>query len=146
MKNNGIIWETERIRKNGKDYKEFKFYKDGKELSKDAIAEMDRRIFPYSDDNFRKIWASMLEKSGDPYNEKDMNPKLKRQMYKYNVHCTRRFWKNALGHTNINRDHMNYMFGNHSILTETYMDFEGRCDELQKSYEDNLDNQYKKIL
>lgn len=137
VENNKITWKTERIRKNSKDYKEFKFYKDGKEISMDNMAEMDNRVFPYSDDNFRKIWASMLERSGAPYNEKDMNPKLKRPMYKHNVHCLRRFWKSALGHTNINRNHMDYMFGNHSLLTESYMEFEGRCDELQKSYEEH---------
>lgn len=101
----------------------WKFYKDGKEIPKDELVTLDNRVFPYESENFEKMWYRLLDKAGDPYNQKDMNPKLKQPRHLYNIHSLRRFWFTQLRSDRMNDEFYNYIGGHTSLLDRTYGDW-----------------------
>jgi integrase len=101
----------------------WKAFKDGKEVPKEELVKLDNRIFPYEAENFQKMWSRMLEKVGEPYNKKDLNPKLKMNKYLYNIHSLRRFWFTQLRAKGMNPEYYNYIGGHTSLLDRTYGDW-----------------------
>ncbi len=101
----------------------WKIYKDGKEIPKEMIIKLDNRVFPYEAENFEKIWYRLLDKAGDPYNKKDMNPKLQQPRHLYNIHSLRRFWFTQLRSDRMNDEFYNYIGGHTSLLDRTYGDW-----------------------
>ncbi len=105
---------------NGIVYNNWIISKDGRELSKDDIISLDKRIFPFDYVTARKMWEGLLEKAGDPYNKKDNNPKLQYPRYLYNVHSLRRFWFTQLMFDRANEEFINFMGGHSSLLDNAY--------------------------
>ena len=98
-------------------------WKDGRKLSHDEVVKLDTRIFPFEAENFEKIWIRMLEKTGEPYNQKDNNPRLQYARYLYNIHSLRRFWFTQLRSDRMNDEYYNYIGGHTSLLDRTYGDW-----------------------
>lgn len=101
-----------------KKYNEWHIYKEGKEVTKEELIEMESRVFPFEYQNAKKIWNNLLEKAGHPYNQKDGN------QYIYNVHSLRRFWFTQLESSGANMSHINYMGAHESELNSSYTNFE----------------------
>jgi len=111
------IFETH---KKGKPLYRWKIYKDGRELSKGEIIEMEDRLFPFDYITAQRMWANILEKAGDPYNKKDNNPKLQHPRFIYNIHSLRRFWLTQLMFERANKEYVDYMGGHWTNLDAVY--------------------------
>jgi len=109
---------------------EWEVYKDGKKLTIEEIIGMDERIFPFGFDNVQKGWCRVLEKAGDPYNQKDIST----NRYVYSIYCLRRFFENNLENSGINPHYYNYMYGHESELNRTYRTA-FPIDKLQEEYD-----------
>lgn len=109
----------------GKEYHlaYWKIYKDGREIPKEELIKLDNRVFPYESENFEKMWYRLLEKAGEPYDKKDMNPKLQQPRHYYNIHSLRRFWFTQLRADRMNDEFYNYIGGHTSLLDRTYGDW-----------------------
>lgn len=114
-----------------KKYNEWHIYKEGKEVTKEELIEMESRLFPFEYQNAKKIWNNLLEKAGHPYNQKDGN------QYIYNVHSLRRFWFTNLETSGANMNHVNNMGAHESELNATYTHFE--FSTLKNTYQKNMD-------
>ena len=104
--------------------------KDGRQLSKEDIIDLDPRVFPFNYDNAAVIWHNLLENAGHPYNQKDGI------YYMYNIHSLRRFWFTQLESSGANINHINFMGGHESELNATYTHFEFR--DLKETYDENM--------
>lgn len=115
--------------------------KNGNDLTKDEIIQIDNRVFPYDYGNVLKLWVEMLEKAGEPYNEKDTNVKLKNDKYLYNLHSLRRFWFTQMSGDRANEEYENIMGGHESELNQNYKDFtqEPLRTKLQEEYEKHIE-------
>jgi len=125
--------------------KEYKFYhwdikKDGRILTKDEIIALDRRIWPFEYINAQRMWATLLEKAGHPYNEINKNPKLKFKKYLYNEHCLRRFWFTQLIADRVNDKYINFIGGHISELDSSYTLFESEVMQrkLKEEYDQHM--------
>jgi len=128
----------EQLKKQGYDVKKFeeaknkiiwKIYKDGKEVSKEELIEKEKRIFPFEYDNARKMWSSLVEKAGHPYNQIDKNT----GRLIFHIHSLKGFWYNRMESAGVNKYHLDYMGAHDSELNRDYVpDF--TIDELMESY------------
>lgn len=142
LENNGYKVKREDIynHRNGNPYYRWKIYKDGKELSKDEIINMDDRVFPFDYITAQRMWANLLEKAGSPYNEVDKNPKLKFKKYHYNVHSIRRFWFTQLTSDRANEEYINFLGGHKSLLNQSYKDYfsQNMKKQMKQEYDSHL--------
>ncbi len=113
---------------NGIVYNNWIISKDGEELTKEEIIQLEKRIFPFDYVTARRMWENLLEKAGHPYNKKDNNPKLQYPRYMYNVHSIRRFWFTNLMFDRTNEEFINYMGGHTTFLDNIYK-FENKVME-----------------
>lgn len=104
--------------------------KDGTEVPKEKLIEMEPRLFPFEYHNAVKMWINMLEKAGHPFNQKDG------QYYIYNIHSLRRFWFTQLESSGANRNHLDHMGAHESELNATYTHFE--FDKLKQTYDNHM--------
>ena len=104
----------------GKPIYHWNVYKDGRELSREEIIEMEKRVFPFDYITAQRMWANLLEKAGAPYNKKDTNPKLQYPRYMYNIHSLRRFWLTQLMFERANKEYVDYMGGHWTNLDAVY--------------------------
>ena len=126
-----------------KDKEDYNFYtwkikKDGRELSKEEIINLDTRVFPFDYVNANKMWTSLLNKAGKPYDDTDPNPKLKFKKYLYNIHSLRRFWFTQLQSDRANNEFVNFMGGHMSELDSSYKDFESEV--MQRNLKEEYDS------
>jgi integrase len=96
----------------------------------------DNRLFPFAKDNAIKTWNRLLERAGDPYNEKDNNEKLDKPRYKYHIHTIRKHWFSSLLNQGMNANFVNYIGGHESLLESRYSDMEKQPELLKKSYDE----------
>lgn len=95
-------------------------YQNGERISNKDLAEIDNRIFPFSEESAELAWRKILERAGEPYNKKDMNGKLKHKKYLYNIHGLRRFWFTSWESTKALSKHIDFMGAHISELSGTY--------------------------
>lgn len=126
------------------DYFIYKIFKHGKELTKKEVINLDNRIWPFNYSNAQKMWTSLLEKAGEPYNIRDTNPKLQQEKYVYNVHCLRRFWFTQLSTSRANVEFVNFMGGHISELDSSYKKYESEHmkQQLKKEYDEHMNYLY----
>lgn len=105
-------------------------YKDGGKLNIEELIGMDERIFPFGFDNVQKGWSRVLEKAGEPYNEKDNST----DTYVYSIYCLRRFYEDRLENSGINSHYFNYMMGHESELNRSYRG-KFKINDLQEEYD-----------
>ncbi|UCF11754.1 MAG: site-specific integrase [Thermoplasmatales archaeon] len=117
--------------------KEYHLFKDEKEISFEEYANTDPRIFPFNYSTAVRMWNRLLESSGQPFNEKDDNPQLIYPHYKYHIHTLRKFAKTQMMSTQINKNHLDTIFGHKKGMDTKYGKF--RSEQLQKSYEEYCD-------
>ena len=116
-------------------------YKDGKKISKEELIQIDKRVFPYNSVNFEKIWHRLLESAGEPYNNRDNNPRLQHGKYLFNIHSIRRFWFTQLRSDRMNNEYYNYIGGHTSLLDRAYGDwlFDPIMQEkIKKDYDEHM--------
>lgn len=124
-----------------KQFYRWHVYKDGKELTKDEIIALDKRVFPFDYVNANRMWIGLLEKAGKPYNQIDENPKLKDKKYMYNIHSLRRFWFTQLTADRANDEYVNFMGGHSSLLDvdyKTYFDSPVIRRQMKDEYENHI--------
>jgi hypothetical protein len=125
---------------NNKQYDNYRWIveKDGKELSKKEIVALDNRIWPFDYVNAGRMWRTLLEKAGKPFNEIDTNPKLQFKKYLYNEHCLRRFWFTQLASDRANEEFVNFIGGHTSDLSKTYKDLDSEI--MRRAIKEEYDN------
>ena len=96
----------------------------------------DDRVFPFTYETATKIWNRLLERAGEPFNEKDFNPKLHKARYKYHIHTIRKHWFSSLMNEGMNANFVNYIGGHESLLGSTYSDLEKQPELLKKNYDE----------
>jgi len=111
--------------------------KDGKELTKEEILKFETRVFPEDYVVVNKQWITLLKKAGPPYDEIDVNPKLKDIKYFYNIHCLRRFWFTQLMSDRTSEEFVNHMGGHHSLLNVSYKDY--NAEVMVKKFKEEYD-------
>jgi integrase len=109
---------------------EYRAYKDGKQMEKDFIINLEDRLFPFSYNNAHLMWSNLLDKAGYPYNKRDG------EYYLYNIHCLRRFWFTEMESSGANINHVNVIGGHESLLNGAYTDFP--YEALKQTYDDNM--------
>ena len=136
----GYEVKRENVR-NGQPRYEWRVYKDGKQLSKQEIIDMEKRIFPFDYVNARRLWVRLLEKTGHPFNEMDENPKLQNHKYLYNIHSLRRFFWSQMGTSRANPEYVNFIGGHMSQLDRTYknwFDNDRIHQEIKEEYDKHM--------
>lgn len=119
------------IKKSGDKWK---LSKDGKRLEKKDLVKLEERIFPFTSQTATASWVGLLEKAGEPFNQKDHNPRLKFPRYRYHIHCMRKFWFHSFQNTNANKNHIDFMGGHQSLLDQTYTNFLDNPEVLKETY------------
>ncbi len=100
---------------------------DNIKLSNEELIKMESRVFPFEYQNASIMWHNLLEKAGEPYNNKDNN------YYLYNIHSLRRFWFTQMESSGANINFINYMGGHESQLNSDYTSFDVR--KLKEDYD-----------
>ncbi|MCJ7571757.1 MAG: site-specific integrase [Candidatus Thermoplasmatota archaeon] len=119
-------------------------FKDGVQLTREEIMQLDNRIFPFDYSNAQRMWSGLLEKAGEPYSNKDENFKLKYPRYLYNIHSLRRFWYTQLTSDRTNPEYVNFMGGHFSELDKAYKDFDST--EMRTKLKQEYDSHVKSLL
>lgn len=115
--------------------------KDGKQLSKEELLNLDNRVFPFSKTNAETMWINLIEKVGEPFNIRDTNPKFKKPRYLYNQHCLRRFWYTQLSSSRINTEYRDFIGGHMSQLDSSYIRFLDNVmwiDKIKQEYDEHM--------
>ncbi len=110
-------------------------HKDGKPVEREKVAALEQRVFPFSSQTATSSWNALLEKAGDPFNQKDDNPRLKYPRYRYHIHCLRKYWFHSFQGTAANKNYIDFMGGHQSLLDATYTDFLRESDKLKETYD-----------
>jgi len=96
--------------------------------------DRDERLFPFSHSNAYVIWSNMLEKAGEPWNEKD--PVTRR--YKMHPHVLRKYFRSHLPAATAPERDMNpvdvteALMGHGTYLTRIYRKF--RVEQIAEFY------------
>lgn len=131
-KRNNLKSKGYEIKKSGDKWK---ISKDSKRLKKEDLVPLEERLFPFTSQNANLAWVNLLEKAGEPFNQKDMNPRLKHPRYRYHFHSLRKFWFHSFQNTDANKNHIDFMGGHQSLLDRTYTDFLNHPEALKKTYD-----------
>jgi len=131
-KRNNLEDKGYNIKKSGDKWK---VSKDGERLKKEDMVELEERLFPFTPQNATLCLVNLLEKVGEPFNQKDRNPRLKHPRYRYHFHSLRKFWFHSFQNTDANKNHIDFMGGHQSLLDRTYTDFLNNPERLKDTYD-----------
>ena len=144
-------YEFKRVKQTGHKKGEFyywKAYKDGKELTKEQLIQLDNRIWPFDYINAQRMWSSLLDKAGKPYTLLDKNDKFKKNkkgdvigLHAYNIHSLRRYFFVQLSTDRANDEYVNFMGGHTSELNQAYKNYyenEIYKQKMKEEYEQHL--------
>lgn len=138
-------YEVKKVRVDKRDHGfNWYIYKDGVQLTRDEIIQLDDRLFPIDYCTALRMWSGILEKAGEPYNTKDDNKKFQHSRYLYNIHCQRRFWYTQLTSDRANTEYVNFMGGHFSELDKAYKDFDST--EMRTKLKQEYDSHAKSLL
>jgi integrase len=132
------------INKDGGEVWRYRYnvFKDDRQLSKDELLNLDNRIFPFTEKNAIAIWTSLIERAGDPFNQRDKNPKFKKPRYMYNQHSLRRFWFTQISSSRMNPEYFNFIGGHMSELGSLYIRYLDNpiwIDKIKQEYDEHID-------